>query len=226
MKKLISVLVLTAMVAAFLCTPAMAAESDVKKGFGVTGETENATVTALASDGEVIEKTVDLDGVAEDTEDILYINSDQLNVEYTAAAAGGYYGIILVDGDGTTLPTKDNAVFYIDQLTASSSIISYNVKPIIPTTYDNYTLYISTNVAGKSLVKIPLRYDGYIVGDINKDGMWNSTDALITLQIGGNLYDATGLEELAGDVTEDGIWNSTDALRILQYGGNLIDSWD
>ncbi len=224
MKKLISVLILTAMVAALLCTPAMAAESDVKKGFGVTGAAENVTITAVASSGEVTSKTVDLDGTAEDTEDVLYINSDGFNVAYSAASAGGYYGIILVDGK--ELPTKDNTIFYIDQRTASSTDISYNVRPIVPTAYGDLTLYISTNVEGASLVKIPMRYDGYIIGDVNEDGMWNSTDALITLQIGGNLYSATGLEELAGDVTGDGIWNSTDALMILQYGGNVIDSWD
>lgn len=224
MKKLISVLVLTAMVAAFLCTPAMAAEADVKKGFGVTGVTENVTITAFASDGGVVSKKVDLDGVAEDTEDVLYINSDGFTVAYSAASAGGYYGIILVNGK--ELPTKDNTIFYIDQLTASSTDISHDVKPIIPTEYGDYTLYISTSVDGKSLVKIPLRYDGYTIGDINGDGYWDSDDASLALQIGAEIITAEGLEKLSADVNDDTYYDSDDASKILQYGAEIISSWD
>lgn len=224
MKKLISVLVLTAMVAALLCTPAMAAESDVKKGFGVTGAAENVTITAVASSGEVTSKTVDLDGTAEDTEDVLYINSDGFNVAYSAASAGGYYGIILVDGK--ELPTKDNTIFYIDQLTASSTDISYNVRPIVPTAYGDLTLYISTNVEGASLVKVPMRYDGYTVGNINGDTIVDAEDALKALQITVDLYDASGLENAAANVNNDTIVDSEDALKILQYSVGLIDSWN
>lgn len=163
--------------------------------------------------------------------------ADSIAVE-TVATAGNYYGILLVAGDA--LPTVDNAILYIDQATAADVKQVFEVLPIIPTTLvdendepvynlgDPLTLYISSNVAGAELIAIPMVYDeekaAYVLGDIDNNNMWNSADALIVLQIGANLYEATATELLAADVDHNEMYNSADALLILQYGAGLIES--
>ncbi len=56
-----------------------------------------------------------------------------------------------------------------------------------------------------------------ILGDVNKDSLVNSTDALIILSgdVGINIVSFCPVN--CGDVNEDGLVNSTDALIILSY---------
>ena len=60
------------------------------------------------------------------------------------------------------------------------------------------------------------------LGDVNKDGSINSTDALMVLQHAVGQKTLTGDAKTAADVNKDGNINSSDALRILQYSvGNI-----
>ena len=66
-----------------------------------------------------------------------------------------------------------------------------------------------------------------LLGDVNGDGLVNSTDALIVLSFdaGLTISDAATLERLnasVGDVNADGATNSTDALLILSYDVGLF----
>lgn len=54
-------------------------------------------------------------------------------------------------------------------------------------------------------------------GDLNNDGIINSTDALAVLMSTVNKKTLTAAEKAVADTTKDGTINSTDALMILQY---------
>lgn len=63
------------------------------------------------------------------------------------------------------------------------------------------------------------------LGDVNKDGDINSTDALMVLQHAVGQKALTGDAKTAADVTKDGNINSADALKILQYSVGNIKSF-
>lgn len=63
------------------------------------------------------------------------------------------------------------------------------------------------------------------LGDVNKDGNINSTDALMVLQHAVGQKTLTGDAKTAADVTKDGSINSSDALKILQYSVGNIKSF-
>ena len=63
------------------------------------------------------------------------------------------------------------------------------------------------------------------LGDVNKDGNINSTDALMVLQHAVGQKTLTGDAKTAADVTKDGNINSSDALKILQYSVGNIKSF-
>jgi hypothetical protein len=56
-----------------------------------------------------------------------------------------------------------------------------------------------------------------MIGDVNRDEIVNSTDALITLSCDAGLEVSSFCPMNCGDVNEDGSINSTDALIILSF---------
>lgn len=205
------------------------AADDTASGFYDIGIKDNVLIRPYVNDTEatVTEHNIDGDEEAEH----LYIDSNRLEVSYNAASSGGYYGVILVEGN--ELPTKDNEIYYADQITAQSSSVDFNVYPVLPEKTTGLSLYITSDIQGFELVKVPLNYASnaeiilpYTIGDVNGDGKWNSNDSLIALQIIAQVYtDATDNERGAADVDRNGNVTLIDALKILQYGAGLIDSW-
>ena len=235
MKKVLSLVLAVVLMSTFAFVVS-AADTVTAAGFYDIGTEENLTITPAADVGTVKEASADVDGDGDYEK--FFTNSDKLNVTYTGVLEDAYYGIFLVEG--TQLPTKDNAIFYIDQLTAKSGTLDIKVYPILPDKKTELTLYISCSDVTKDLVSVTLNYtpegtfelEGeelpeYTLGDVNADGLWNSTDALMTLKIGASLLpDATKAEKLAADVNGDNEWTISDALKILQYGAGLITSWE
>lgn len=145
--------------------------------------------------------------------------TDNIMVTYSAAKAGAYYGIILVEG--SELPTRDNAIFFIDQLTASAGEVAFNVIPKLPTESCELTLYISSNDPGEALISIPLKYGvdenatDSIIGDVNGDGEVAEDDLLrIAKYFSGFEVE---IDEDASDVTGDGVVEEDDLLRLAKY---------
>ena len=118
MKKVIIALVLVLMLTTAFMVSA-SAEATMLKGFYNIGTANNVTITPYIGETPVSATTKDVDG--DGTADTWYENSERLAVSYNAASTGAYYGVILVNGTG--LPTKDNTIFYIDQVTATSNTI-------------------------------------------------------------------------------------------------------
>lgn len=231
MKKVISILISVVMIFGVFAVTASA--EDLPAGIYNIGEKANMNITAVAA-GEAVEGTatdVNLDGVT----DTLYANADGLEVTYTGATTGAYYGILLVEDRG--LPTVDSEIYYIDQVTAEDDSFDFEVYPKLPAENTALTLYVSSSVADAALESVSLSYrlagpavkedSSYVIGDVDANGLWNSADALMTLQIGAGLFnDATADQKSAADVNGDNTWNSADALMILQYGAGLINSWN
>jgi len=235
MKKRITSVLLMVVLAVMLCTPAMAAEVTVS-GFYDIGTVNNVTITPMTATGTAAALNADID--ADGTDETIYPDSIKMNVTYTAATTDAYYGVLLVEGDA--LPTKENAIFYIDQVTAESNSISFSVYPILPTATADLSLYISSSVEGASLIKVPLSYaknatyeetttpdePEYTLGDPTDDGIYDAEDALMAVQIGLSIYTPTAAEALAANVSGDSITDAEDALMIIQYGLGIIDSWN
>ena len=95
------------------------------------------------------------------------------------------------------------------------------------------TLYITSNRGGFTPVEVSLNYADngtydvapYTLGDVNNDGMWNTTDAMSVLRYAVGLEELTATQLLAANVNGDSYINSTDALFILQYGVGIRTSW-
>ena len=158
------------------------------------------------------------------------VNTDNFKVS-TATADGNYYGILLVKGDA--LPTVDNAILYIDQLTADGTAEEFTVKPIVPEVGEKLTLYISSNAADAKLISIPMVYSSdvvtpaYKLGDVNMDGGIAGADALMTAQIVANIIsDASAEQKALADVNKSGNTEGADALLIAQYVANIITSFE
>ena len=62
----------------------------------------------------------------------------------------------------------------------------------------------------------------YKLGDVNKDGKINSSDARLLLRISARLTEETDVYHMLGDVNEDGKLNSTDARTVLRISAKLI----
>lgn len=164
--------------------------------------------------------------------------ADSIAVE-TAATAGNYYGVLLVEGNA--LPTVDNAILYINQATAADVKQAFSVLPIIPEAGTELTLYISSNVAGAELIAIPMVYDAeeeiivpeVLLGDVDGSGDITDDDAYVismyTSYIWDEILEQYGLdvesEEFLAAADVDGSTDITDddAYVISMYTSYLWD---
>lgn len=153
----------------------------------------------------------------------------------TGTADGNYYGILLVEGNA--LPTADNAILYIDQLTGDGNAASVAVKPIMPKVGTELTLYISSNVAGAELIKIPMIYSAdapvepeYLIAEIDGDGeqagLGDALEILSYVNLMTSKIDEMTEEQMFAVAEIDGDGEAAglgDALEILSYV-NLMTS--
>ncbi|MBQ3053566.1 MAG: hypothetical protein IJC89_01515 [Clostridia bacterium] len=228
MKNKISSLFLVVTLLCVFCISASAEETTTAAGFYDIGSKANIVITPTASDGKLQKVQADVDN--DNLDETFYAYSDKMAVTYSAATPDTYYGIILVEG--STLPTKNSKIYYINQEIAKSNEVSFDVYPDLPKKNTDLTLYISSSKTDEQLIEIPLSYTvagtfkAYTLGDVTGDDSINASDALRTLRIAAKLYEPTDAEKAAADVNGDSIINASDALRILRYAAKLITSWD
>lgn len=236
MKKRIGALLLMLVFMLSLCVPAFAEETGTEpetvtaSGFYGIGTAANVTITPQTASGTAAESVKVK--IGENTE-TLYKSSEKLEVTYSAASQDAYYGVILVEGDG--VPNKDDAIFYIDQVTATNGSVSFNVYPILPTTSGKLTLHISSNAEGFGLISIPIYYttEGTFekvvtisLGDLNNDGVADIDDAMTVLRSVAQLVTLTEDEKLNADVNGDGVADISDAMEILLKVAGLPSALD
>ncbi len=68
-------------------------------------------------------------------------------------------------------------------------------------------------------------YTIVVYGDLSRDGLTRSVDALMALQSSAEVIGLDGFQALAGDVNNSGTVTSIDALKILQYSAGVITSF-
>lgn len=151
----------------------------------------------------------------------VYANSDRVEVTFAGATKDEHSGVILVDGKG--LPTKDTAIYYINQETAAGSSVAFNVYPALPETTKDMTLYISSSKKDFDLVSVPMSYavnadtvvlPDYIPGDVNEDSEVDVFDVVLISQ---HITHGTELNEDAADVNNDGEVDVFDVVLVAQH---------
>lgn len=146
---------ITAVVVAILSfSMCVSAQEVTAGGFYDISTVDNVSIIPESSDTPVSEISVDVDDDGEC--ETLYANSDKLTVTYSNASEGAYYGVILVQG--SDLPTKDDEIFYINQETAESNSITFEVYPKLPEDTTSFTLYITSSEEDEDLVSVGLSY--------------------------------------------------------------------
>jgi hypothetical protein len=80
---------------------------------------------------------------------------------------------------------------------------------------------LTLTITGDTEVTATFTTETGILGDVNGDGVVNSTDALIVLSCDVGLDTSGYCPMNCGDVNADGLVNSTDALVILSYDVGL-----
>lgn len=231
MKKLRNALLLAGVLAALLCVTALAESQSLDGGFYVTGKASGVTITPQTATGEKVSSTsADVDNQEEGYESF-YPGAVKMAVTYNGSVASGEnYVVLLVEGDA--LPTKDNAIYYINQETTASAggAITFNVYPMDIAGQKDLTLYITSDKAGFETIAIPMGYapagsyevQPYTLGDVDSNNAVNATDATYVLQSAVSLYELNSIQKLAADVDKSGTVNATDATYILQYSVSLI----
>lgn len=224
MKRKIITLLLAISASSLLCTSAMAAGIN---GFYDVGTASNVEISAYAGDTQVSvsEKNIDEDDAAEK----VYLDSDRLDVKFNDATADDQYGIILVEGNA--LPTKDTAIYYINQEAAGSSSIGFNVYPTLPTETKDMTLYISSSAEDFDLISVPVNYavnatevSSHKPGDANGDNLVDVKDVISIRRAIAGGYNVT-INEKAANVNGDTKVDVKDAIAIRRFiaGGYDIE---
>ena len=152
----------------------MAADEGID-GFYDIGTKENVTIVPYAGETAVTAQDKNIDSDAD--MEVVYVGSDKMAVTFSGATANDYYGVILVEG--SDLPTKDTEIFYINQETAASTSVAFNVYPKLPAETKDMTLYISSSAKNAGLVSVPMSYavnateatptPSHKPGDVNED---------------------------------------------------------
>lgn len=155
---------------------------------------------------------------------------------------GAEYTVLLVAGSG--LPTvgdgvetfAETGISYINQYTGDGTTMEIEVLPLMGAVADTEntdyngtnTLYIGSNAEGFELISVPVTYEEaveYVLGDVNADGVIDSSDSLAVLLYfaNGTAFETAQGEAVpveAGNVNGDSTVDSSDSLAILLYFAN------
>jgi hypothetical protein len=226
MKKIIRILLLTAIAAVALCVAALAADPTTGGAYNVqvaAGQRSDHYLMESAS-GAVTASTVTIKN-AQVTD--FYAGAVKFTIQFSGLTANSQYLFLALDGTG--VPTSNN-IAYIDQGAApNTATITFTAYPN-SFADGNYRLYLVG--AGKEFdVSKPLvtfsYYQPYTLGDVNADGSIDTSDALLVLQHAAEKITLKDNRLLAADVAaEQGTIDTSDALKILMYAAEKIDSFN
>lgn len=191
----------------------------------------------VSSDGGLTIKMYQANGTTEVAAPTLTYLSDQttavrvyegavrmtVTVSGTDVASGSKY--IVTMAQGTERPTTSTPIYYINQVTASSGSVTFNVYPKAGVTEGVYTIWVTSNNGSFVMKTATLGYlksgvhegPNYVLGDANGDGVTNITDVSRVLQHAAGTNPLTGINLTAADANKDGEVNMQDASRILQH---------
>ena len=231
MKRKISILLALVMLLALCPVSTLAATDTITAAgfYSIEAAPSGVTVTPQASSGTVERISANVDG--KDGFETFYANSDKLSVSLKGTADSQYLVILYT---GSESAPQESTICYIDQVAAGTGgSVSFDVFPKLPAESSEMHLWITSNAAGFETKKITLYYavsdtytkQPYVLGDVDASGTINASDALMALQIAGELITPTETQRLAANVDGNTVVNANDALEILQYAGGLITEW-
>lgn len=177
MKRSVKAILMMLVLLISMSSVALAEEGEkLGKGFAVNGTHADVEITG---DGRVSAYP------AAGGDRINYFEgAERLTVTYTGAAdADDQFMVLLVSGDG--LPTKADAICYIDQVAKEGEDVVFEVYPMLPAENTELTLFITSSREGFATIEIPVTYAadgeyvnaGYMPGDANEDGVVDVFDA-------------------------------------------------
>ena len=154
---------------------------------------------------------------------IAIVNNSNSNMQVTLSVISGYKnGGDLIIPEGYTLITDE-----YDIVTNEPNSPDL-VQGLIPIRYETTTDSNGNNVT-KVLKEdaIPQKVTATCnkLGDLNGDGVIDSTDGLIVQQIYGNLYTTTDSQLVCADVDGDGILTKNDSDLMLKYAARIITTF-
>ena len=228
MRKCMKILALAGLFTVLLCGSALAADEYVNgAGFYNVTSGDGLPVTAGAPTGVTLEKvSANVDG-KEGFEDF-QVNSDRLTVTVTSPTSGKQYLVLLAAGSGNSLPTVDSEIYYIDQVEAGATGVTFNALPKLPVSTGPVKLFVTSD-DGSATRSAQLGYavngryekQPYLLGDADGSGVVDVSDvtAVVSHIVENKLL--TGSNLLAANVVKDGddpnVVDVTDATRIISF---------
>lgn len=154
------------------------------------------------------------DGSAVTSQSGFYPNAEKVRVIATAVDESFY---LIMAQNNQEVPTQDNLV-YIDQQTGAEQTATFTVYPSSLVSDQEYFIYISSSATGGERTQIASfkYYQPYILGDVDRDNVISTNDALVVLRVVAHLDTLEGTASMAADADKDGIISTNDALYILQ----------
>ena len=232
MKKIMKMLLLAAIFTLALSVSAFAAGAGSDAGIcDVDIEAEFAstvTVTPKTADGDTATKN----------ESNVYVDAERVTVTFSGAKASKYYLVVALDDDNQYPTVGDdgkNTVAYINQETASSTSVSFDVYPKSLVSGQTYNVYVSSNDGTNSYKTVASfsYYAPYVLGnvDLSVDKRITTIDAMMTLQMAIGLTPDkwTDIQWLAANVdlsntAENHGVTTIDAMMILQKAIGKVPS--
>lgn len=213
MRKWTRMLLLGALFAVVLCTSALAVDNTAK-GIHTLTETDSAlSLTAKTADGTPVAVTTEAkDGTQ------VYNGTEQVGMTYMGVTSGECLVFVLSDDSGVP---KESNIAYIDQVTATTSGVSFDLYPSSLTSGKTYNIYVSGTAKELEQVGAFGYYAPYKLGDINSDNKYNAVDVRAVLQMSVKVGTWTETQRLAADVNVDSKINAIDVKDVLQASVKL-----
>ena len=216
MRKVLRILLLTAVLAGALCVSALAAEPTEAGVYGMTTET-GITVTPQKADGTAIDASTQGDYSG------YYAGAVKFGVEATGLKAGSQYLLLMVSGDGA--PGADNIVYIDQQAADANGTVAFTAYPqaLDKGSYRIFLLGGEQTLSSGGLAVSFQAYVPYTLGDVDNNGKIQAVDALAVLRHVAKIETLDDTASLAADVDCDGKIKAVDALAILRYVAKIID---
>ena len=229
MKKNMKLLLSAGLAVGLMCSAAPAFAADLGPGVYVTDKASGVTLTPQKANGNTGTSITSSTAKVGQENVTYYEGADRFELQYTGNS--GYHLVLMLKGvtNEKPIPAADNIV-YINQSDAQGTDPTFDLYPSDLAAGD-YGIYTSVT-GGTGLIKQAVVHKvdkavkvPYVLGDVNKNGEFDSNDALQVLQHSVGLAMLEGDKFAAGDVNHDGELGSSDALLILQRSVGMIDKF-
>ena len=212
---------------------------DSNKEVLLIGDTVTLATTVLPDTAEnkaVNWSSLDSDIATVSADGVVTAKSAGSTVITAETADGGYKGFCLIRVAGITpILNTTAAVDYDNGIISGIAPMLDNLDSFVETSEDSLTLAYSTETIGTGTIVNVVRngevidaYTAVLFGDVNNDGIYDGTDAIIVNCLANGLLSREQVGEavyMAADCNHDAVIDSLD-IELLQQAGVLLASVD